>query len=526
MNFKILLKTATSIAIELDNQECVECSQPYTLYLNGEMMMQHATKNVQSLYHLIPGKVYQITLKNEETQVEFTQEVLMGEETVCLNVKRFNAKGDGKTDDTLSIQTAIMSCPDFGRVYIPKGIYIIKTLFLKSNLTLEFEKGAKLIYNVLPGSGAILPGYTQTFTQDEYYLGSWEGNPLDTFTALIQGINVTNVNIIGEGILDGNGSNGWWESPKEKNVAWRPRLFQLIHSNHVNVQGITFQNSPSWTVHPLFSDDLSFIDLKIINPKDSPNTDGLNPESCQRVRIIGVHFSVGDDCIAIKSGKIYLGRRLKRASEYITIRNCSMNFGHGAVVIGSEMAGGVKHLLVEQCLFNETDRGLRIKTRRGRGEDAIVEDITFRHITMRKVLSPFVINCFYFCDPDGHSEYVKTKKALPVDHRTPVICDFQFEKITCYDCEVVAGYFYGLPEKAIKSINIKDCYFHFNPNALPGVPAMMDDIPVYQAQGIIFKEVNDVNLENVTFENLVGSPIEFQHVKKGVVDGVIKENYS
>lgn len=524
MNFKILFKTSTSLVIELENETCVDSAVPYSILVNDEMRATHITKNVYSLYELTPNKTYHISLINEKTNDITTKEVVMNDEVVCLNVKRFNAKGDGVTDDTQAIQAAIMACPDFGRVYIPTGTYAVKSIFLKSNLTLEFQKGAKLVYQVTPGTGAYLPGYTKTTNHDEYYLGSWEGNPLDTFTALIQGIHVTNVNLIGEGILDGNGSNGWWEHPKEKNVAWRPRLFQVIHSSHVHVQGLTFQNSPSWTIHPLFSDDLLFTDLKIINPKDSPNTDGLDPESCHRVQIIGVHFSVGDDCIAIKSGKIYLGQRLKRASEYLTIRNCSMNFGHGAVVIGSEMAGGVKHLLVEQCLFNETDRGLRIKTRRGRGEDAIVEDITFRHIRMEKVLSPLVINSFYFCDPDGHSEYVKTKDALPVDHRTPVIRDFIFENIVAHNCEVVAGYFYGLPEKGIESIFIRQCHFHFNPDAMAGIPAMMDDIPAYRCQGMIFNHVDLVNLEKVTFENLEGEPLVLQDVKKGGIEDAIKEN--
>lgn len=526
MNFNIVLKTSTSLTIELENQSCFKSVQAYTLKLNGELVAKHLNQNVYSIYQLKPNTSYLVTVINEETGESTTKEVQTEQESICLNVKQFNAKGNGLTDDTLAIQTAIMSCPDYGRVLIPKGTYLVKTIFLKSNLTLELEKGATLLYSASFEDGAILPGYTKNAQGDEYYLGSWEGNPLDTFTALIQGINVSNVNLIGEGVLDGNGSKGWWDYPKVRNVAWRPRLFQILHSNHVNVQGITLQNSPSWTVHPVFSDDLKFIDLKIINPKDSPNTDGLDPESCHRVLILGVHFSVGDDCIALKSGKIYLGSRLKRASEYITIRNCSMNFGHGAVVIGSEMAGGVKHVLVEQCLFNETDRGLRIKTRRGRGEAAIIEDIKFRHIEMEKVLTPLVVNCFYFCDPDGHSDYVKTKEALPVDHRTPLIRDFIFEDIKCQNSEVTAAYFYGLPEQSIESLSLKDCEFHFTKEATPGVPAMMDDIPDYCQNGMILNNINEVKLENITFKNVIGETMKFHNVKKVVVDGVIKENCS
>lgn len=512
MKFNVILKTATSVTIELDNKEVVKSHCLFDVYLNDEVILKAVEKNVFSLYNLKPKTTYQLTLISEEgTKVTKTFET--DSETVCLNVKRFNAKGDGKADDTQAIQAAIMSCPPQGRVKIPAGDYRVKTIFLKSNFTLELLKGATLRFDGHFYEGGVLPGYTPYPDGDEFYLGSWEGNPLDSHTALIQGIHVENVNIIGEGTLDGNGSS-WWENPKVKQGAWRPRLFQIIHSQNVTVQGVTFQNSPAWTVHPLFSKDLVFADLKIINPKDSPNTDGLDPESCERVLIVGVYFSVGDDCIAIKSGKIYLGSRLKKPSSYITIRNCSMNFGHGAVVIGSEMAGGAKNIKVTQCLFNETDRGLRIKTRRGRGEDAIVEAIEFKNIKMNKVLSPFVINSFYFCDPDGYSEYVRTKEALPVDERTPVIRDFLFEDIECVNSEVAAGFFYGLPERPIEKITLKNCYFSFIQDAKPGYPAMMEEIPTYCKAGLIFNNVKELTLDNVRFDGVDGENLTLNQIQK------------
>lgn len=523
MKINLLFTSSTSALFELENDEIVQTLTPYTILINDKIYKKHGHDNVFSIYDLTPNTTYQLTLieesSNQSTQLNFTT----NEEYVCLNVTRFNAKGDGIADDTLAIQTAIMSCPVNGRVLIPKGTYRVKTIFLKSNLTLEFENGARLLYDVTPESGAILPGYLTTQNHDEYYLGSWEGNPLDTFTALIQGINVSNVKIIGEGILDGNANSDWWKYPKNKRGAWRPRLFQLINCEQISVQGMTFTNSPSWTIHPLWSKDLIFADLKIINPKDSPNTDGLDPESCENVLIVGVYFSVGDDCIAIKAGKIYLGRRLKRASKNICIRNCSMNFGHGAVVIGSEMAGGVNNILVERCLFNETDRGLRIKTRRGRGRDAVIEKIKFSKIKMTKVISPLVINSFYFCDPDGHSDYVKTKETLVVDDRTPLIRDCDFEKLYCMDCEAVAGYFYGLPEQPIEKIKLTDCHFSFNKEALPSYPAMMDDIRMYCKEGLIMTNVNEVELKHLTFEGIKGEELVLKQIKKVVTEDVIKK---
>src|SRR5699024_5651065 len=97
-------------------------------------------------------------------------------------------------------------------------------------------------------------------------------------------------------------------------------------------------------------------------------------------------------------------------SSNITIRQCCMRDGHGSITLGSEMAGGVKNLRALDCVFLHTDRGLRIKTRRGRGKDAVIDGILFEHIKMDHVMTPFVINSFYFCDKDGHTDYVQCKE--------------------------------------------------------------------------------------------------------------------
>lgn len=505
MKFKVIMLSSTSMTLELENNDVVNTKGFYNLYVNGRLIYEKENRNVVSVYQLKPDTDYEIRVGQEREEC-YIKRIKTHSESICLNVKRFNAKGDGVTDDTVAIQAAVICSPDNGRVFIPQGRYKVKTIFLKSNMTLELEKGATLVFDGEFYQGGILPGLTMDSKGGEYYLGSWEGNPLDSYTSLLQGINIGNVKIIGEGTLEGQGSN-WWHSPKEKKGAWRPRLVQFIHSRDIMIQGLTLQNSPSWTLHPLFSRNLTFTDLKILGPKESPNTDGLNPESCENVEIIGVYFSVGDDCIALKSGKIYLGKKLKRPSKNITIRNCSMNFGHGAVVIGSEMAGGVKDVRVSQCFFNETDRGLRIKTRRGRGREGRIENIHFENIQMSKVLTPLVINSFYFCDPDGHSEYVRTKKVLPIDEGTPYLGDFTFERIHCTDCQVAAGFFYGLPEEPIRSISLKNCSFIFKEKAEEGYPAMMDDIPKYCKAGLVFNNIKEVTMENVWLEGYEGERI-------------------
>lgn len=507
--FNIIFKSSTSITIELDNADIFETNK-YDIFINDELSYKDITTNVYSIYNFNPNTTYKIRVN------DFEQEFTTDNEYVCLNVKNFGAKGNGVDLDTNFIQACIYACPDGGRVYIPDGNYYTGPLLLRSNITIELAENARLIGDIDRNHYPILPGMTYTSDEkDEYNLGSWEGNPLDCFASIITGINVENVKIIGKGIVDGNAHNAdWWVDVRTKRIAWRPRGVFLNHCNNIQFQGITVTNTPSWNLHPYFSEEIRFIDMKLISPKNSPNTDGCDPESCDKVDIIGVYFSVGDDCIAIKAGKIYMGRKYKKPSSNFTIRNCSMNFGHGAVVLGSEMSGGIKDISVSKCLFNQTDRGLRIKTRRGRGKDAIISGITFENIKMQDVLTPLVINMFYFCDPDGHTEYVQTKEKLPVDDRTPYLGDFCFKNITCSNVNVAAGAFYGLPEAPIKSITIDNVHFQYDLNPTPGTAAMMDGIGQLVGEGLLFNYVDNVKLNNVSFEGLKKEKFINNFVKK------------
>jgi len=510
MKFKPIVITSRSVTLEMQNSDIVTTNE-YELFVNDELYTK-TNMNVVSIFELNPDTEYEIAVKVNGKSEKNTIKTLF--ESVCLNVKRFGAKGDGVNNDTNAIQAAILACPDNGRVYIPDGNYYSSALFLRSNITIELSKNARLVGDVDRTHYPILPGMTYTSDEkDEYNLGSWEGNPLDCFASIITGINVENINIIGQGVIDGNANNSdWWVDVRTRRIAWRPRGVFLNKCKNITLQGVTVTNTPSWNLHPYFSENLKFIDLKIINPKNSPNTDGCDPESCKNVDIIGVNFSVGDDCIAIKSGKIYMGRKYKKPSELFNIRNCTMNFGHGSIVLGSEMSGGIKDITVSQCLFNQTDRGLRIKTRRGRGKDAIIDGITFENIKMEKVLTPLVINMFYYCDPDGHTEYVYSKEKLPVDDRTPYLGKFVFKDIDCEDVNVAAGTFFGLPEQPIDSITIDNVSFHYAENPIADKPAMMDGLDAMSGRGIIISYVNEVNIKNVTFTGLKNDEYELNQV--------------
>lgn len=498
MEFRIIEKTCRSITAEVVNQDIYFCKESYNVYLNDKCIIKGENRNVFSIYGLNPDTQYKISVGTDRNTAS-SQNVHTEYELVRLNVKKFGVVGDGVTEDTGMLQAAILACPDQGTVYIPAGTYLTAPLFLKSHITIELEEGATLLGITDRNKYPILPGYTlHTDEKDEYYLGTWEGNPLKSMASLITGINVEDIKIIGKGTLDGNAQNGdWWVDVKNKRRAWRPRTVFLNNCKNVTLQGIRVQNSPSWTIHPYFSEQVKFLDMEITNPYNSHNTDGIDPESCKHVEIIGVKISVGDDCIAIKSGKLFMGKKFKKPSEDLIIRNCIMEKGHGSVVVGSEISGGVRNVRVSQCLFRETDRGLRIKTRRGRGQDSILDQIDFSNIEMDGVLTPFVINMYYYCDPDGKSQYVWSKEALPVDEMTPFIKGLTFTDIVCHNVEVTAAFFYGLPESPIEEVKLQNICFDFKKDAQSGVPAMMSFLEPVCKMGIFSRNIDKLILDNV-----------------------------
>jgi polygalacturonase len=517
MEIKVMTKTARSVTLELADGGCYHTKEKYHILVNG-VCVQTTDTIITSLFDLKPETSYQVEVVNEKNEVQGSLSLTTEYEFVTLNVKDFGAKGDGITDDTKFIQAAILACPKKSRVLIPEGVYRITSLFLKSDLVLELAEGATLRADTnrenYPKFPALIESYDET---DEYNLGTWEGNPLPMYAGIITGLNAENVTIYGKGCIDGNASKeNWWHDPKKMNGAFRPRLFFISHCNQVTVQGVKFCNSPSWTLHPYFSNELKFYNLIIENPSDSPNTDGLDPESCKNVEIAGIRFSLGDDCIAVKSGKIYMGKKHKTPSENIRIYQCLMENGHGAVTIGSEMAGGVKNLTVEECMFSHTDRGLRIKTRRGRGKDAVIDQITFRKIHMNHVMTPFVVNSFYFCDPDGKTSYVQSREVMPVDDRTPYIRRLDFEDIEAENCHVAAAHFDGLPEQKIDEIVMKNVNVSYAANPKCDVPAMSEGVEACSRKGIFASNVKRLVLQNVNIAGQDGEKIILQGVDEVV----------
>jgi polygalacturonase len=481
----------------------------YQVLLNDEIVIQSKKENVFSLYDLNPNHHYQLTIafENQET-------IILEIDTPSVS-QTIHIENQGFQDYSELIQQSINKLEDNGLLVIHEGKYEIKPLFLRDNITIYLKEGCEFIANVDRNQYPILEEYHGGFP-----LGTWEGNVHRMFASILTGINCKNVSIVGKGILDGNAQKSdWWIDHKKIRGAARPRMVFFNACSNMTIQGLRVKNSPSWTLHPYYSEKISFIDMFICNPKISPNTDGCNPESCNEVRILGCHFSVGDDCIAIKSGKIDMTERFYRPCRDITIRNCLMEDGHGAIVLGSEISSGVMGLVVNNCLFINTDRGLRIKTRRGRGNKSVIDQVLFENIKMSHVSNAFVINMFYKCDSDGCSDYVQSKSWMPVDHRTPLIGEVTFRNIICEDTLVSAGYFYGLPEQKIKQIEFDHVSIQMKDNDIMMEPAMMCGIEPVNQIGSYFNNVNRIIFNHLTITNQKGEEIIINHVDEIIKSG-------
>ena len=399
------------------------------------------------------------------------------------NVRTYGATGDGQTSDSLAIQKTIDSCAEQGggTIYLPAGQYLTGSLILRSNITLHLDAGAVILGSENPEDYPVIHS-------------RWEGMHQDTHAPLIGGHHLHNISVIGRGTIDGRGAV-WWKAKIEKKLAYpRPRLISFSDCTNVLVEGITAINSPSWTINPIHCQNVNVRGVTILNPADSPNTDGINPDSCRLVRISDCYISVGDDCITLKAGTEHDRPDRVAPCRDITITNCTLEHGHGGVVIGSEMSGGVKNVVISNCVFIGTDRGIRIKSRRGRG--GIIEDIRVSNLIMDGVLCPFTMNLYYFIGEQGNLN-ISDKNPRSVNDGTPRLRRIHFSHITAREVKHAAGFLYGLAEMPLEDISLSDISISISAEADSGYPEMADDIPSMSQAGFFIRNARRIRLEHV-----------------------------
>lgn len=479
------------------------------------------------------------TVEAQRPKLPVVKQVSFKKDTI--HITQFGARPDGITLNTDAINSAIneSSKRGGGVVVVPSGLWLTGPIELKSNVNLHLQKSALL-------------QFTDDFNQYKLVAGNWEGLPQMRNQSPLSAMNAVNIAITGFGIIDGNG-DAWRMVKKDKTTetqwkkllasggvlsddkkTWypteqslrgsrlknpgeitpgkntqffeqvkdflRPNLLVFTKCKQVLLEGVTFQNSPAWCLHPLMCEDLTVRNVYVKNPWYAQNGDGIDVESCKNVLIENSTFDVGDDGICIKSGRDEAGRKRAMPTENLIARNCTVYHAHGGFVIGSEMSGGARNLFVENLTFVGTDIGLRFKTTRGRG--GIVENIFIDNIAMKDIVGEAILFDMYYAAQDpiplaGEKREPPKVETLPVTEATPQFRNFYIRNVVCNGAE--KGIFVrGLPEMNVRNIILEDMILQAN-------------------RGLDMTEGSDIVLKNVRLVTKQVDPVMNIHNSKNIV---------
>ncbi len=449
-----------------------------------------------------------------------------------VSIVKAGAVPDGHTLNTRAINNSIMAMSKKGGgvVLVPKGLWLTGPVVLQSNVNLHLATGSTLLF-------------TNDKSQYPLIEANWEGLPQMRNQSPISATGARNIAITGKGIIDGNG-DAWRAVKKDKltesqwkkkvnsggvlsedNKTWypsagfmkgskmpanpgmivpgrdrafydsikdflRPNLLLLTQCKNILLEGVTFQNSPAWCLHPLMCEQLTVRNIFVKNPWYAQNGDGIDVESCKNVLIENSVFDVGDDALCMKSGRDAEGRKRGMPTENVIIRGCTVYAAHGGFVIGSEMSGGARNMYISNCTFIGTDIGLRFKTTRGRG--GVVENIFIRDIYMKDIPAEAILFDMYYMAKDpvalaGEKRELPQVEAKLVDETTPVFRNFHISNVYCNGAE--KGIFVrGVPEMHVQHI-------------------VLENMVLQARKGIDVQEASNITFRNIRVESEMTNPV-------------------
>lgn len=435
------------------------------------------------------------------------------------SIVQYGAVADGYTMNTKAFADAIEACSKAGggTVLIPPGTWLTGPIKLESNINLRAEKGA-------------LVQFSRNI--DDYpFIYSPDGRAKRYGrTPLIRAFEADNIAFTGDGVYDGGGEvwryvlhedltelqwkalvasggvvtekgDAWWPSKEamegekflkdttrgKKELTKedyehvreyvRPQMVNVVQCTNVLFDGPTFENSPMFHLLPVACENLIIRNVKVIAPVSGKNTDAIDPASCRNVVIYNCFIDVGDDGICLKPGVLGKNQKPGPSCENIVVADNVVNHAHGGFVIGSESHGGVRNIMVRNCVFIGTDVGLRFKSARDRG--GLVENIFFENIQMREIATDAILFDMYYSGgaPDVEARKDLTiRSAAPVTDKTPMYKDFFVKNIVCNgaDRAVVIN---GLPEMSIKNMNL-------------------DNVSITSKRGAYIADADGVNFKN------------------------------
>ena len=140
------------------------------------------------------------------------------------------------------------------------------------------------------------------------------------------------------------------------------------------------------------------------------------------------------------------------------VDGCTVFAGHGGFVVGSEMSGGVRNIMVRNCQFLGTDVGLRFKSTRGRG--GIVENIYIDGISMTDIKTDAITFNMYYggksvAEMLADGDQPNNTDMMPVDETTPIFRNIDIRNVICNGAGR-AMEFNGLPEMPMDGISLTD----------------------------------------------------------------------
>ena len=461
------------------------------------------------------------------------------------DLRKYGAVADGQTLNTQAFQQAITACAKGGggTVLVPAGLWLTGPIVLQTNVNLHLATGA-------------LVQFTADHSQYSLVKTTWEGEDAIRSQAPLSAVDAHNIAVTGQGTFDGAGdtwrpvkksklNEGEWKKLvasggvlSEKRDYWypsagslkgnmlaaagtprksmnpadfddmrdflRPNMLSLTRCQQILLEDFTIQNSPAWTIHPLLCEDITVRRVTARNPWYGQNTDAIDLESCRNGLVDGCVFDVGDDGLCIKSGRDAEGRKRGVPTENFLIQNCKVYHAHGGFVIGSEMSGGVRNMLVRNCSFQGTDVGLRFKTARGRG--GMVENIFVDGITMTDIAGQAILFDMYYMAKDpvpqaGESAAPPVIAAQPLNEGTPQFQHFYIKNVVCKGAET-GILVRGLPEMSIKDISLENVFIEAD-------------------KGLLCQEAENIRFKNVTLLSTNTQPVlEVQNSKNISLDNI------
>jgi polygalacturonase len=369
------------------------------------------------------------------------------------DISDHGAVGDGKTLNTLALQTLIDRCATNGggEIVVPKGTFITGALFLKPGVNLTIEKEG-----VLKGSQN---------TNDYPWINTRiAGLEMKWPAALVNADGVTDLKLTGAGTIDGSGERWWREYWDARNSApnradphfkiARPRLVHLINSTNVLVRGVTLKDSAFWNLQLTYCEGAEVRDVTVrapVAPIRAASSDGIDVDSSRNVLIVGCDIECADDAICLKSGRDADGLRVNRPTENVVIRDCRVGNAAGLVVIGSETSGGIRNVKVLNCRAEEgCEEIVRFKTKVGRG--GVVEDILYENITAQGAARVFSFNMNAFSTMWVPEEF---NTPVPLEQSVPVFRNIVVRNLTAKNCDA-AGRIAGLAETPLRNLRLEN----------------------------------------------------------------------